>query len=197
MLSFVGAMGLAFGAIFVAEFGDKSQLLIFAFATRYAWRPVVAGLVLAAATIQGLSVAVGAAVGAALPTTAVAIVAGIAFLAVAAWTLRGAEESEESVMPAPSLGGLALVGTVAVTFIVGELGDKTMLATFALAASQGPIPTWIGSTAGEVAANLVAVVIGRQVGARLPERAVRIGSAAVFALAGVLVLLGVLLGELE
>jgi putative Ca2+/H+ antiporter (TMEM165/GDT1 family) len=197
VLSFVGAMGLAFGAIFVAEFGDKSQLLIFAFATRYAWRPVVAGLVLAAATIQGLSVAVGAAVGAALPTTAVAIVAGIAFLAVAAWTLRGAEESEESVMPAPSLGGLALVGTVAVTFIVGELGDKTMLATFALAASQGPIPTWIGSTAGEVAANLVAVVIGRQVGARLPERAVRIGSAAVFALAGVLVLLGVLLGELE
>ncbi|MGH2604418.1 MAG: TMEM165/GDT1 family protein, partial [Dehalococcoidia bacterium] len=83
MLTFLGATALAFGAIFVAEFGDKSQLLILAFATRYAARPVVLGLILAAATIQGASVAVGAIVGAALPTTAVAVVAGIAFLAVA------------------------------------------------------------------------------------------------------------------
>ncbi|HET6379834.1 MAG TPA: TMEM165/GDT1 family protein [candidate division Zixibacteria bacterium] len=200
MLSFLGAAAVAFGAIFVAEFGDKSQLLIFAFATRHAWRPVVAGLVLAAAAIQGLSVAVGAAVGAALPTTAVAVVAGVAFLAVAAWTLRGGEGDETPVEDvasrASTVTGLGLVAMVALTFIVGELGDKTMLATFALAASQGPLPTWVGSTAGEVAANLVAVVIGRQVGARLPERAVRVGSATVFALAGVLVLLGVLLGDL-
>ncbi|MGH2445233.1 MAG: TMEM165/GDT1 family protein, partial [Candidatus Limnocylindria bacterium] len=89
MLPFLGAAALAFGAIFIAEFGDKSQLLILAFATRYAWRPVVLGLVLAAAFIQGISVAMGAAVGAALPTTLVAVVSGIAFLAVAAWTLRG------------------------------------------------------------------------------------------------------------
>ncbi|HEX2141874.1 MAG TPA: TMEM165/GDT1 family protein [Candidatus Limnocylindria bacterium] len=203
MLSFLAAAGIAFGAVFVAEFGDKSQLLIFAFATRHPWRPVVAGLVLAAAVIQGISVAVGAVVGAALPTTAVGIVAGVAFLAVAAWTLRGGEEGETTGdggaegRVAAGLGGLGLVGTVAPTFIVGELGDKTMLATFALAASQGPIPTWIGTTAGEVAANLVAVVVGRQMGARLPERALRLGSAALFALAGILVLGGALLGSGE
>ena len=69
-----------------------------------------------------------------------------------------------------------------------------MLATFALAATQGALPTWIGSTAGEVAANLVAVAVGRQVGNRLPRRAVRIGSAALFALAGVVVLVGALAG---
>jgi Ca2+/H+ antiporter, TMEM165/GDT1 family len=80
--------------------------------------------------------------------------------------------------------------TVAGTFIAGELGDKTMLATFALAASQGPIPTWIGSTAGEVAANLVAVAVGHQVGTRLSPRLVRIGSAVLFAVAGIVVLLG-------
>jgi len=57
MLPFVSAAGLAFGAIFIAEFGDKSQLLILAFASRYAARPVVLGLVLAAAAIQGVSVA--------------------------------------------------------------------------------------------------------------------------------------------
>lgn len=197
MLPFLGAAALAFGAIFVAEFGDKSQLLILAFATRYPARPVVLGLVLAAAVIQGVSVVVGALVGAALPQTAVAVVSGIAFLAVAAWTLRGDDEEDEHAAHGAGasgrrLAGAGLVLTVAGTFIVGELGDKTMLATFALAASQGALPTWIGSTAGEVAANLVAVVVGRQVGHRLSPRVVRIGSAGLFAIAGVVVLVGAL-----
>lgn len=194
MPEFIGAAAIAFGAIFVAEFGDKSQLLVLAFATRYPWRPVVAGVVLAAAVIQGASVLVGAAVGAVLPETAVSVVAGATFLLVAAWTLLGEDdeahaEREPSVRP---LAGAALVLTVAGTFVAGELGDKTMLATFALAASQGPIPTWIGSTAGEVAANLVAVAVGRQLGTRLSPRLVRIGSAVLFAIAGVVVLLGAL-----
>jgi len=198
MLPFVGAAALAFGAIFVAEFGDKSQLLILAFATRYAARPVILGLVLAAAVIQGVSVLIGAAVGAVLPETAVAVVSGVAFLAVAAWTLRGEDDdAEEARQPAPTtrhVAGVGIVLTVAATFVVGELGDKTMLATFALAASQGALSTWIGSTAGEIAANLVAVAVGRQVGHRLSARAVRIGSATLFALTGALVLLGVALG---
>ena len=195
MAEFLGAAAIAFAVIFIAEFGDKSQLLVLAFATRYPWRPVVAGVVLAAALIQGVSVLVGAAVGAVLPETVVAVVAGVAFLAVAAWTLLGDDESERragaSVRP---LAGTALVLTVAGTFIAGELGDKTMLATFALAASQGPIPTWIGSTLGEVAANLVAVAVGHQVGTRLSPRLVRIGSAVLFAVAGVVVLAGAFLG---
>ena len=195
MLTFLGAAGLAFGAIFVAEFGDKSQLLILAFATRYAARPVVLGLVLAAALIQGVSVAIGAMAGAILPTTAVAVVSGIAFLVVAGWTLLGEDDdAADADAPGRRLAGIALVATVAGTFVLSELGDKTMLATFALAATQGALPTWIGSTAGEVTANLVAVVVGRQVGHRLPDRAVRIGSAALFALAGVVVLAGALLG---
>ena len=198
MLTFLGAAALAFGAIFVAEFGDKSQLIILAFATRYAARPVILGVIVAAAIIQGASVAVGAIAGAALPATAVGIVSGVAFLAVAAWTLRGEddEEEDEAVAAASTrrLAGLALVATVAGTFILSELGDKTMLATFALAATQGALPTWIGSTAGEVAANLVAVAVGRQVGHRLSPRMVRIGSAALFAVAGLAVLLGAWLG---
>jgi putative Ca2+/H+ antiporter (TMEM165/GDT1 family) len=196
MLSFVGAAALAFGAIFIAEFGDKSQLLVLAFATRYPARPVVIGVVLAATIIQGISVAVGAAAGSFLPEGLVEIVSGIAFLAVAAWTLRG-EDEDEAEVAVPSgrrLAGMALVLTVAVTFIASELGDKTMLATFAIAAQQGALPTWIGSTAGEVAANLVAVAVGRQVGHRLSPRVIRIGSAALFALAGAALLIGALLG---
>ena len=197
-MEFLVAAGIAFGAIFVAEFGDKSQLLVLAFATRYPAGPVVAGVVLAAAVIQGLSVAVGAAVGAALPEQAVAVVAGVAFLAVAAWTLLGEEEHEaESAPDAPPAGRpraafVAIALAVAGAFVLGELGDKTMLATFALAASQGPIATWVGSTAGEVAANLVAIVVGRQLGSRMSPRVIRIGSAILFALVGALVLLGAL-----
>lgn len=202
MLPFLAATAIAFGAIFVAEFGDKSQLLILAFATRYPARWVIAGLVVAAAVIQGISVALGSAIGAVLPETAVLIVSGVAFLAVAVWVLRGGDDddADEQAEDAPTVGrrtGLALAATVAGTFIVGELGDKTMLATFALAATQGPIPTWIGSTAGEVAANLVAVAVGSQVGRRLSPRAVRIGSALLFAVTGLLVLGGGLLGIAE
>lgn len=198
MLPFLAAVALAFGAIFVAEFGDKSQLLILAFATRYPWRPVVAGLVLASAAITGISVAVGTAVGTVLPATPVGIISGVAFLAVAAWTLRGEDDEEAAEAELAGrrrLMGIGLVLAVAGAFIVSELGDKTMLATFALAATQGALPTWVGSTAGEVAANLVAVVVGRQVGHRLSQRAIRIGSAVLFALAGVIVLVGALAGS--
>jgi putative Ca2+/H+ antiporter (TMEM165/GDT1 family) len=192
MLAFLGAAGLALGAIFIAEFGDKSQLLVLAFATRHAALPVIAGIVVAAATIQGLSVAIGAALGAALPETLITVIAGVAFLAVAAWTLRdtGGDEDDAHLATQPSRdrSAIALAAVVAGAFIIGELGDKTMLATFALAARQDPIATWVGATTGMVAANLVAVAVGRQLGARLSPNVIRIGSAALFAAAGVLVL---------
>ena len=127
----------------------------------------------------------------------VAIVSGIAFLAVAAWTLRGEDDEEADAADASAnrrSAGTAVVVTVAGTFVLSELGDKTMLATFALAATQGALPPWIGATAGEVAANLVAVAVGRQVGHRLSPRMVRIGSAALFAVAGVAVLVGAWFG---
>jgi Ca2+/H+ antiporter, TMEM165/GDT1 family len=195
-MDFLLAAGVAFGAVFLAEFGDKSQLLVLAFATRYRAGPVIVGVVLAAALIQGISVVVGAAVGASLPERFVGIVAGLAFLGVAAWTLLGGEDDD----PEPDVAaggrrraGISVALTVAAAFVLAELGDKTMLATFALAASQGPLATWIGSTAGEVAANLVAVAVGRQIGDRLSPRLVRIGSAILFAIAGIAVLAGTLL----
>lgn len=194
-MEFLGAVALAFGAVFVAEFGDKSQLLILAFATRYPWRPVVLGVVIAAALIQGLSVAVGAVVGTILPPQLVSVIAGLAFLGVAAWTLLAGEDDETEVDAASERRtGIGLVALVAGTFIVAELGDKTMLATFALAASQGALATWIGSTAGEVAANLIAIAVGRQLGLRISPRVIRLGSAALFAAAGLVVLAGAFLG---
>ncbi|MGH2685571.1 MAG: TMEM165/GDT1 family protein, partial [Actinomycetota bacterium] len=78
--------------------------------------------------------------------------------------------------------------TVAGAFAVAELGDKTMLATLALAANNGVVGTWFGATAGMLAASSLAVLVGAQLGARLPERVVRIGAAVMFAAFGVLLL---------
>ena len=70
--------------------------------------------------------------------------------------------------------------TVAIAFFLAELGDKTMLATVTLATDHGVVGTWLGSTLGMVAADALAIVVGQQLGARLPERAIRIGAAVLF-----------------
>lgn len=69
------------------------------------------------------------------------------------------------------------VGTV---FFLAELGDKTMLATITLATDNGLFGTWLGSTLGMVAADALAIVVGRALGERLPEKAIRIGSSIAF-----------------
>jgi putative Ca2+/H+ antiporter (TMEM165/GDT1 family) len=184
-------------AVFVAEFGDKSQLLILAFATRFPALPVIAGLVLATALLQALSVAVGAAVGAVLPTQLVAVVAGLAFIGVGLWTLRGEDDDDDDGAGVAEVGrrtALAVVATVASTIALGELGDKTMLVTFGLATTQGPVPTWFGATLGMVGASLIAVAVGRQVGARLDPARIRLVSGGLFIVGGVVVLVGAILG---
>lgn len=91
----VSSFFLSFGVIFVAELGDKSQLMAMAFAARYKALPVLIGISIATAVTHAMSVALGAVVGSRLPTDAIAIIAGIAFLIFAAWTLRGDALTEE------------------------------------------------------------------------------------------------------
>jgi putative Ca2+/H+ antiporter (TMEM165/GDT1 family) len=184
---------VSFGVIFVAELGDKSQLMALTFATRFRVWPVLAGITIATAIVHLVSVAIGFGLGAALPTGWINLAAAVAFLAFGAWTLHGDTLTADEQDKVNRVGKHAIIA-VGTAFFLAELGDKTMLATFALAASQGPLPTWIGATAAMVAANLVAVLIGRTIGTRLSPRAVRIGSAALFAVAGVAVLGGALLG---
>jgi Ca2+/H+ antiporter, TMEM165/GDT1 family len=170
---------VSFGVIFVAELGDKSQLMALAFATRYPAVPVLIGITAATAIVHAVSVVVGAALGAAIPTRAINVVAGLSFIAFGIWTLRGdqlsAEDEERAARPARHT--ILAVGTV---FFLAELGDKTMLATITLATTEGLFGTWLGSTLGMVAADALAIVVGRQLGARLPERGIRIGAAVAF-----------------
>lgn len=170
---------LSFGVIFVAELGDKSQLMALAFATRYPALPVLIGITVATALVHAVSVAVGAALGAAIPTTAITIAASIAFVAFGIWTLRGDELSDEDEERAAKPTGNVILA-VGGAFFLAELGDKTMLATITLAANEDLIGTWLGSTIGMVAADGLAIIVGQQLGARLPERAVRIVASLLF-----------------
>jgi len=175
----VNAFLVSFGVIFVAELGDKSQLMALAFATRYKPAPVLIAITIATAIVHLASVAVGAIVGAALPTRPINAIAAIAFVVFGLWTLRGDELSEEDEARAKRTvrNVIVSVGTV---FFLAELGDKTMLATVTLATREGVVGTWIGSTLGMVAADALAIVVGRALGSRLPERAIKIGAAVAF-----------------
>jgi putative Ca2+/H+ antiporter (TMEM165/GDT1 family) len=177
------ALWLSFAVIFVAELGDKSQLLALAFATRYHAWPVLAGITISTGIVHALSVGAGALIAEELPTTAINAIAGIAFLGFAAWTLRGDRLGEADAERARKGGRSALIAA-GVAFFIAELGDKTMLATITLASRYDVFGTWLGSTLGMVFADAIAIVVGRHLGKRLPERTVRIGAASLFVIFG-------------
>jgi putative Ca2+/H+ antiporter (TMEM165/GDT1 family) len=175
----VDAFLVSLAVIFLAELGDKSQLMALAFATRFRPWPVLAGITVATAIVHAASVLVGATLGAAVPSGPITIGAAVAFVGFGLWTLRGDELSDTDQLRATRPASHAVVA-VGVVFALAELGDKTMLVTIALATRDGLFGTWLGSTVGMVAADALAIVIGRQLGARLPERAVRIGATIAF-----------------
>ena len=108
----------------------------------------------------------------------------MAFLAFAVWTIRG-DELDDDDQARAARGGRSVFFTVAGAFFLAELGDKTMLATVTLAADNNWFGVWLGSTVGMVAADALAIVVGQQLGTRLPERTVKIGAAATFVVFGV------------
>ncbi|MEO0494487.1 MAG: TMEM165/GDT1 family protein [Actinomycetota bacterium] len=179
----------AFGVVFVAELGDKTQLAAAGFATRHRARLVAIGVVIGYVVVSSLSVVLGAVAGAAFPTRAVNIAAAIVFIAVGLATLR-ADDPDVEASDEPSMGraAMAIVGSVALAMVLAELGDKTMLATISLAAGGEPVATWIGATAGITSAGLLGVVFGDAIARRVPPRVVRLGAAALFLVIGTLVL---------
>ncbi|MEU7714665.1 TMEM165/GDT1 family protein [Micromonospora chalcea] len=183
MEGFLVALVVSFGVIFVAELGDKSQLMALTFATRFKTVPVLIGITIATAIVHLASVAIGYGLNAALPTGWISLIAGLAFLGFGAWTLRGDKLTEEEKRKAERSNRSAILA-VGVAFFLAELGDKTMLATITLATKYGWFGTWLGSTLGMVAADALAILVGRMLGRHLPERAIRYGAAVLFAICG-------------
>ena len=184
----MSAFLLSIAVIFVAELGDKSQLMAMTFATRFRARDVLIGITAATALVHLLSVALGAAVGAALPTTAISVVAGLAFLGFAAWTLRGdrLDEDERSKAAPGHLGG-------------DPRGRRRVLPGRARRQDDARHdhaghPRRTGSAPGSAARSAWwpptrwRSSVGAALGRRLPEKTIRYGAAAAFAVFGVLLL---------
>ncbi|WP_256206510.1 TMEM165/GDT1 family protein [Nocardioides luteus] len=186
----VYAFLLSTAVIFVAELGDKSQLMAMTFATRYRARDVILGITAATAIVHLASVGIGALIGDAFAEHQhyITIVAGIAFLFFAGWTLRGDELTEDEAKKARNSRGMAIFA-VGIAFFLAELGDKTMLATITLATQEGWLGTWIGSTVGMVAADALAIGVGALLGRNLPEKVIKYGAAALFAVFGIILVI--------
>lgn len=179
MAAFWGSLAV----VFIAELGDKTQLVALCLASRYRAGIVLAGILVATLVVHIISVLLGGGLGQVLRPEWVALVAGLAFLGFGLWTLKGDElEDEESCgVPKKRIAPFWLVTT---TFFIAELGDKTMLSTVTLATDHrdlaGLALVWIGSSLGMVISDGLAIVVGLLLGKKLPERAVKIGASVIF-----------------
>ena len=185
----MNAILVSFAVIFVAEMGDKSQLIALTFATRYRAVPIIIGIAIATAAVHAVSVLLGAVLAVSLPTDVINIAAGLAFLGFAAWTFRGDTLSADEEAKADRESNRSAIAAASGAFFLAELGDKTMLATITLASTDNPWWVWIGSTIGMVAADAFAIVVGRLLGKRLPERAITVFAGVMFVLFGVALML--------
>ena len=177
------------GVVALGEMGDKTQLLALMLAARFRkpW-PIVAGILMATLANHALAGAVGAWVAQALGPDILRWVIGASFLAMAVWMLIPDEAGEVE----GGSGRWGVFGTTLVAFFLAEMGDKTQIATVAMAARYADlVPVVAGSTLGLMLANVPAVFLGDKVARLVPMRVVHIVSAALFAALGVLTLLNV------
>jgi putative Ca2+/H+ antiporter (TMEM165/GDT1 family) len=180
----MGALLLAFGVVFVAELGDKTQLVVLTMGAKQRIAAVLPALFATIVVLQGIAVSVGAALAEVVPDRALEIGAGLLFCGFAVWTWLGANDAEDAEGDVARRGRVGVFGMCA-AFFLAELGDKTQLTTAALAADHGVVPVWIGATLGLFGATVLALVAGRALAERISERTLsRIGAVA-FALVGV------------
>jgi putative Ca2+/H+ antiporter (TMEM165/GDT1 family) len=177
------------GVVALAEIGDKTQLLAFILAARFRrpW-PIIAGILAATIVNHALAGAAGAWLMALAGPVVMRWVLGVSFLAMAAWTLVPDHVDEGEVAPR-SRRGVFL--TTIVAFFLAEMGDKTQIATVALAAKYAmPVAVVAGTTLGMMIANVPAVFLGDRLLRRMPVRLVHGVAAALFAVLGIATLSG-------
>jgi putative Ca2+/H+ antiporter (TMEM165/GDT1 family) len=199
----IAALLVSFALVFVAELGDKTQVLVAWLATRYRPWQVMAGVLLGSMAIHGLAVVAGATLGAFVPAVAVEITAGVLFLGFAILALKGASDGAGE----GRLGTLdkrPVLGTAG-AFFIAELGDKTQLMVLARAAQESAdsnatvavaAAVWLGAVLAMVAADGLAVLAGSLLGARVRQRILALLSAALFAGFGIFTLGRVLITRL-
>ncbi|MEI8032493.1 MAG: TMEM165/GDT1 family protein [Chlorobiaceae bacterium] len=176
------AFWLSLVMIFLAELGDKTQLVALTLATCYNTGVVLWGIFVATLAVHVFSAGIGWFIGGSLPVDWIKFAAGIAFIIFGFWTLRGDSIGEEDESCKTGINPFWIVFS---TFFMAELGDKTMLSTVTLASTNPFLPVWLGSTIGMVISDGLAIIAGKMLGAKLPEKTIKIGAAAIFILFGI------------
>lgn len=177
------------GVVALAEIGDKTQLLAFLLAARFKKPlPIILGILLATLVNHGLAGALGAWITTNVSPEVLRWVLGLSFIGMAVWTLIPDKIEEEESLIAQKLG---VFGATLVTFFLAEMGDKTQVATVALAAHYGtPLLVIAGTTLGMLIADVPAVFAGDKLATKIPMKLVHSIAAGVFAVLGVMTLLG-------
>ena len=183
------ALLVSTGIVALAEIGDKTQLLAFILAAKFRRPiPITLGILLATLVNHGFAGAVGSWITTLLGPETLRWVLGISFLAMAGWTLIPDKFDEEDA----KLARFGVFGTTLVAFFLAEMGDKTQVATVALAAQyQSLFLVVAGTTLGMMIANVPAVIMGDRIAEKMPVRRVHQAAAAIFFLLGLATLLGV------
>lgn len=173
----------------LAEIGDKTQLLAFILAARFKKPvPIILGILCATVVNHGMAGALGAWITSALSPEILRWILGASFIGMAIWTLVPDEIEEEETRIASKLG---VFGATLITFFLAEMGDKTQIATIAMAAHYAtPLLVVIGTTLGMLIADVPAVFVGDKLAAKIPMKLVHSIAAAIFAILGGATLLG-------
>ncbi len=177
------------GVVALAEIGDKTQLLAFILAARFKKPlPIIAGILAATIVNHGLAGALGAWITSAVSPELLRWVLGASFIGMAIWTMIPDEIEEDETQVAKRFG---VFGATLITFFLAEMGDKTQIATVAMAAHYAsPVMVVIGTTLGMLIADVPAVFVGDKLANKIPMKLVHSIAAGVFAILGVATLLG-------
>jgi putative Ca2+/H+ antiporter (TMEM165/GDT1 family) len=178
------------GVVALAEMGDKTQLLAFILAARFKKPvPIILGILIATLLNHGIAGALGAWITSVVSPDVMRWVLGLSFIAMAIWTLIPDEIEEDETAVAQRFG---VFGATLITFFLAEMGDKTQIATVALAAHYNAALIIVaGTTLGMMIADVPAVFIGNRFAEKIPLKLVHSIAAAMFAIMGVLTLLKV------
>jgi len=178
------------GVVALAEMGDKTQLLAFILAARFKKPvPIILGILVATLLNHGLAGALGSWITSVVDPHYMRWILGASFIAMAVWTLIPDKIEEEETQAALKLG---VFGATTITFFLAEMGDKTQIATVAMAAHfHEVIAVVAGTTLGMMIADVPAVFVGNKFATKIPLKWVHAIAAAIFAVMGVLVLLGI------
>lgn len=177
------------GVVALAEIGDKTQLLAFILAARFKKPvPIILGILAATVVNHGLAGALGAWITSTISPEVLRWVLGASFIGMAIWTLIPDKIEEEETQIAKRFG---VFGATLITFFLAEMGDKTQIATVAMAAHYAePMLVVVGTTLGMLIADVPAVFVGDKLASRIPMKLVHTIAAVIFAILGVLTLLG-------